>query len=125
MALRQWLRPQLKGLLYAHVGWFFTSNPSEPERWIPDLLADRDLNFISRTAAIWSLLSLAIPFVVGWVVTGRLAGAGLALLRGGVVRMAVLHHVTWGVNSVATCSVVAPSVPVTAASTCPSSQFLA
>lgn len=95
------LMPQLKGLGYAHVGWFFAANPSEPERWIPDLLADPDLAFISRTAALWSVLSLAIPFAVGWVATGTLAGASLALLWAGVVRMAVLHHVTWGVNSIA------------------------
>lgn len=91
---------QLKGLAHAHVGWFFASNPSEPERWISDLLADRDLRLISRTAALWASLSLAIPFFIGLAVTQTLTGAWLALLWAGVVRMALLHHVSWGVNSV-------------------------
>jgi stearoyl-CoA desaturase (delta-9 desaturase) len=95
------LWPQIKGLWHAHVGWLFVKNPSEPERWIPDLLADPDLRFVSDTAALWSALSLVLPFLLGWVITGRLAGALLALLWAGGVRIAVLHHVTWGVNSFA------------------------
>ena len=31
------LGPQLRGLWHAHVGWFFEANPSDSERWIPDL----------------------------------------------------------------------------------------
>ena len=93
------LRSQLRGLGHAHIGWLFKSNPSHPERWIPDLLADRDLAFISRTAAGWATLSFVLPFLLGLAVTGTLKGAILALLWGGLVRMAVLHHVTWGVNS--------------------------
>ncbi|MGI8491340.1 MAG: acyl-CoA desaturase [Acidimicrobiales bacterium] len=92
--------PQCKGLWHAHAGWFFRPNPSEPERWIPDLLADRDLRLVSNTAAIWAAASLALPFVIGWAVTGTPHGAWLALLWAGVVRMALLHHVTWSVNSV-------------------------
>ena len=93
--------PQLKGLWHAHIGWIFVGNPSEPERWIPDLLEDKDLCFVSRTAALWSVLSLVLPFGAGFVVTGRLSGALLALLWAGAVRVLVLHHVTWGVNSIA------------------------
>ena len=93
------VREQLRGLGHAHIGWFFVSNPSEPERWIPDLLADGDLAWVSRTAALWSLLSLLLPFGVGWACTQTLTGAFLAVLWAGVVRMALLHHVTWGVNS--------------------------
>jgi stearoyl-CoA desaturase (delta-9 desaturase) len=93
--------PQFKGLWHAHMGWFFVSNPSEPERWIPDLIADSDLNLISRTAALWSLLSLMIPFILGLAISGTLTGGLLALVWAGAVRVAVLHHVTWGVNSIA------------------------
>lgn len=91
---------QLKGLAHAHIGWFFRSNPPEPERWVPDLQADRDIAIVSRTDLVWFALSMAIPFGVGFAVTGSLYGAWLAFLWAGVVRVAVLHHVTWGVNSV-------------------------
>ena len=95
------IRSQAKGLLFAHVGWFFVPNPSHPERWCPDVLADRDLVVISKLAPLWTALSFVIPFGLGWAVTGNLAGAGSALLWAGVVRVFVLHHVTWGVNSIA------------------------
>ncbi len=92
--------PQLRGLWHAHLGWFFRANPSEPERWIPDLLADPDLQLISRTAAIWALLSLALPTLLGWALTGTLTGALATLLWAGAARIFLLHHVTWAVNSV-------------------------
>jgi stearoyl-CoA desaturase (delta-9 desaturase) len=93
-------RPQLRGLWHAHVGWFFETNPSHPERWIPDLLGDPDLQIISRTATLWALFSLALPTFLGWVLTGTLAGALAALLWAGGARIFLLHHVTWAVNSV-------------------------
>jgi stearoyl-CoA desaturase (delta-9 desaturase) len=92
--------PQLRGLGHAHFGWFFRPNPSEPERWVPDLLADRDLRFISRTAALWVVLSLALPTLVGWLLTGSASEALATLLWAGGVRIFLLHHVTWAVNSI-------------------------
>ncbi len=92
--------PQLRGLWHAQVGWFFEANPSHPERWIPDLLADHDLQVISETATVWVLLSLAVPTLLGWLLTGTLAGALATLLWAGGVRIFLLHHVTWAVNSV-------------------------
>ena len=90
---------QVRGLWHAHMGWFFSANPSEPERWIPDLLDDKDLDFVSRTAWLWSLVSLLLPFLLGLAITQSVEGGLLAFLWAGLVRMAVLHHVTWGVNS--------------------------
>jgi stearoyl-CoA desaturase (delta-9 desaturase) len=94
------LGPQLRGLWHAHVGWLFAANPSNPERWIPDLLADADLRLISRTATLWAWLSIMLPFFLGWLLTGTLTGALAALLWASGVRILLLHHVTWAVNSV-------------------------
>ncbi|HWG74128.1 MAG TPA: acyl-CoA desaturase [Acidimicrobiales bacterium] len=93
-------RAQLRGLCHAHVGWLFQSNPSEPERWIPELLADRDLAWISKTALLWSVVSLALPFALGLAVTGSFRGGLVTFLWAGLVRMLVLHHVTWSTNSI-------------------------
>jgi stearoyl-CoA desaturase (delta-9 desaturase) len=46
------------------------------------------------------LLSLAIPALAGWALTGTLAGAASGLLWGGLVRIFLVHHITWSVNSV-------------------------
>jgi stearoyl-CoA desaturase (Delta-9 desaturase) len=90
---------QLRGLWHAHAGWLFVHNEVDAERWSTDLLADPDLAFVTRTVVLWTVLSFLIPTVIGWLVIGTIKGALLAGLWGGVVRVAVLHHVTWSTNS--------------------------
>jgi stearoyl-CoA desaturase (Delta-9 desaturase) len=90
---------QLRGLWHAHAGWLFVPNEVNSERWSKDLRDDPDIAFVSRTVVLWTVLSFALPTAIGWLVTGTLWGAVLAGLWGGVVRVAVLHHVTWGTNS--------------------------
>ena len=93
------LTNQIRGLLHAHVGWLFVQNEVNSERWSKDLESDPDLVFVSRTVVLWTVLSFALPTAIGWMATGTIWGAFLAGLWGGVVRVAVLHHVTWGTNS--------------------------
>ncbi|HEV7161727.1 MAG TPA: acyl-CoA desaturase [Solirubrobacteraceae bacterium] len=93
-------RGALRGLLHAHVGWLFDhTQRGARERFAPDLLADPVVAFVDRTFVLWSLLGLAIPFGLGLLIGGTL-GAGLeALLWGGAVRILLLHHVTYSINS--------------------------
>jgi stearoyl-CoA desaturase (delta-9 desaturase) len=90
---------RLRGLFHAHVGWLFSGAQSCPTRWSRDLLGDRDVVAISRLAPLWMALSLALPFGLGWAITGSIFGGTLALIWAGLVRIALLHHVTWSVNS--------------------------
>jgi stearoyl-CoA desaturase (delta-9 desaturase) len=90
---------QLRGLWHAHAGWLFVPNEVNAERWSRDLQEDPDISFVTHTVVLWTVLSFVIPTAIGWVVTGTVWGALLAGLWGGVVRVAVLHHVTWGTNS--------------------------
>lgn len=94
------LGDRIGGLWHAHVGWLFQRNPVDAQRWSPDLLADKDIALISSMAPAWMVASLAIPFALGWAVTQSLRGALLALLWGGLVRVLLLHHVTWSINSI-------------------------
>jgi stearoyl-CoA desaturase (delta-9 desaturase) len=89
----------LRGLWHAHAGWLFVPNEVNAERWSNDLLDDPDLMFISRTVVWWTVLSFAIPMAIGGIVIGTIWGALLAGLWAGVVRVALLHHVTWSTNS--------------------------
>jgi stearoyl-CoA desaturase (delta-9 desaturase) len=41
-----------------------------------------------------------IPFLLGLGLTGELAGGLTALLWGGLVRIFLVHHVTWSINSI-------------------------
>ncbi len=90
----------LRGFLWAHVGWLFADDPTDTKRFAPDLLRDPDLVVVDRLFPVLAVASLVIPFAVGWAVFGTLAGALGAFLWAGLVRMALLHHVTWSINSV-------------------------
>jgi stearoyl-CoA desaturase (delta-9 desaturase) len=93
-------RGVLRGLAHAHVGWLFLHNQrASTERYAPDLLADPVIRFVNTTSLLWVLLGLAVPFGLG-VAIGDSIGAGLtSLLWGGAVRVFVLHHVTYSINS--------------------------
>ncbi len=89
----------LRGIAFSHVGWLFVSDASSAARYAPDMLRDRDMQRIDRLFPVLALASLAIPFAAGYVLAGTLTGALIALLWAGLVRMALLHHMTWSVNS--------------------------
>ena len=91
----------LRGLWHAHVGWLWRENGiSDAKKYAPDLLEDRGMRFISRHFLWWVALGLALPFALGFAITGTLAGGLLALLWGGLVRVFFVHHITWSINSV-------------------------
>lgn len=91
----------LKGLWHAHIGWLFESvGQAERERFAPDLLKDPVLRVVDRLFFLWVVLGLLIPFALGWAIGGTLGAAFAALLWAGLVRVFLLHHVTWSINSV-------------------------
>ncbi|MGH1551228.1 acyl-CoA desaturase [Streptomyces sp. L7] len=90
---------QLHGLLDAHVGWLFRNEQTPPERYAPDLLADPDIRAVSRAFPWLCLLTLALPSGLGWAIGGSWLYGVTGLLWAGLVRVALLHHVTWSVNS--------------------------
>ena len=94
------LRGALRGLFHAHVGWLFVHDQrGKRTRYAPDLLADPLLVWIDRTFVLWVIAGLALPFALGWLIGGTIHAALTGLLWGGAVRMLVLHHVTYSINS--------------------------
>ena len=89
----------LRGLAFSHVGWLFISDASDASRYAPDMLRDPDMRRIDRLFPVLAVGSLAIPFGIGLVISGTVVGAVSALVWAGLVRMALLHHITWSVNS--------------------------
>ena len=95
------LRGVLTGLWHAHAGWLMsTQGRAEWKRYAPDLYEDRGMRWIARHFVSLVLLSLALPALAGYAVSGTLAGAATGLLWGGLVRIFFVHHITWSVNSV-------------------------
>jgi stearoyl-CoA desaturase (delta-9 desaturase) len=98
---RQGWRGALGGLAHAHVGWVFRGKDrANPARYARDLLADRDLRFIGKTFPLWVVAGLALSFVLGVALSGGSVIGGLTgLLWGGGVRIFLLHHATFSINS--------------------------
>ncbi len=95
------IRGVIGGLWHAHMGWTFTGHGKADQRkYARDLYEDRGMRLISALFPVWVLLGLAIPFGLGWLATGTMTGALYGLLWGGAVRIFMVHHITWSVNSV-------------------------
>jgi stearoyl-CoA desaturase (delta-9 desaturase) len=93
-------RGSLAGLFHAHVGWLFEHDQrGSRERYAPDLLADPIVRWVDKTFVLWVVVGLAVPFGLGYALGGTLTAALTGLLWGGAVRMLVLHHVTYSINS--------------------------
>jgi stearoyl-CoA desaturase (Delta-9 desaturase) len=93
-------RGALRGLFYAHIGWVFRdAEVADESRYAKDLLTDPAMRFVDSAFLLWVLLGLAFPFGLGWALTGTVVGGLTGLLWGGAVRIFVLHHVTFSVNS--------------------------
>lgn len=90
---------QSRGLLDAHMGWFLRNEPVSPQRYAPDLLADPMMRRANAAFPLMCVLSLALPFFLGWAITGELRGALTGFVWAGLARVALLQHVTWSVNS--------------------------
>lgn len=94
------LGAMIKGAFHAHVGWMLPGEKPDVTRYAPDLLKDRDVVLMSRLFPLWVLLGLAIPTVLGGVITLSWSGALLGFIWGGLVRILLVHHITWSINSV-------------------------
>ena len=95
------VRGALRGLYHAHVGWLWrTQGRADRRRYAKDLLEDPGLRTINRLFLPIAAAGLAIPALLGGLVTGTLLGALTGLLWGGLVRIFLLHHVTWSINSI-------------------------
>ncbi len=92
----------LSGLWHAHTGWLFeTHGQASSKRFARDLLEDPVMRRINRWFPLIALSSLMLPFLIGLTLGGGALAAGLsALLWGGLVRIFLVHHITWSINSI-------------------------
>ena len=90
----------LKGLFHAHMGWLFDPEQANPRRYAPDLLRDPAVVRVSRAFPALVAVSLALPPVLGGLLSWSWQGAVTAFFWASLVRVAVLHHVTWSINSI-------------------------
>jgi stearoyl-CoA desaturase (Delta-9 desaturase) len=89
-----------KGLYYAHMGWLLNPERTSAEKFCPDLIADKDISRISRYFPGIVVATLLLPAAVGGLWSMSWQGAVTAFFWGSLVRVALLHHVTWSINSI-------------------------
>ena len=95
------VRGVLTGLWHSHVGWLFDGQRTSASRYAPDLKKDPVIRLVDKLFPLWVLLGLAIPFLAGFALSGGSLYAGFtAFLWAGLVRVFLLHHATWSVNSI-------------------------
>jgi stearoyl-CoA desaturase (Delta-9 desaturase) len=90
----------LRGLWHAHMGWVFRADPPDLDRYVEDLSRSRLLRGVSAWFLTWVALGLLLPAVLGGVISLTWMGVWTGLAWGGLVRIFLVHHVTWSVNSV-------------------------
>jgi stearoyl-CoA desaturase (delta-9 desaturase) len=94
------LRGALRGLAHAHMGWLFLhTQRGKKTRYAPDLIADPVIRWIDRKFLYWAIGGLVLPFFLGLAIGGSVHAGLTGMLWGGAVRVLLLHHVTYSINS--------------------------
>jgi stearoyl-CoA desaturase (delta-9 desaturase) len=94
------IRALTRGFLHAHMMWLFDTEQTPQRKYAPDLMKDTDVVRVSRLFWLWVAVSLALPAVLGGLLTWSWQGAVTAFFWGSLVRVGMLHHVTWSINSI-------------------------
>jgi stearoyl-CoA desaturase (delta-9 desaturase) len=90
----------VRGFWHAHMGWMFRPPDVSNERYAPDMLADPDIRMINKLFPVACVVTLGLPFALGWLLGGTFGAAWTALLWAGIIRIGLLHHMTWSINSI-------------------------
>lgn len=90
----------LRGLWHAHAGWLFDPDAPDLYRYVGDLQKDKTARVVSRLFLLWVVLGFAVPAALGGLLTWSWMGVLLGLLWSGLVRVFLVHHVTWSINSI-------------------------
>lgn len=92
---------RLRGFFHGHVGWLFSTKGME--RGViygRDLYDDPVIRFIDRAYLLWVVLSVGLPFLIAFGITGSVTRGIEALVWAGLVRIFFFQHATFAVNSV-------------------------
>jgi stearoyl-CoA desaturase (delta-9 desaturase) len=90
----------VRGFWHAHMGWIFDPRLTNQRRFVPDLLADRDIRMVHRLFGLLTAVTMLAPAVIGGLVSWSWWGAVTAFFWASLVRVTFLHHVAWSVNSI-------------------------
>jgi stearoyl-CoA desaturase (delta-9 desaturase) len=90
-----------RGMVHAHAGWLFRpeyTSMSVSAGEVKDLWQSSRTIALHRTYLVWGVIGLAIPTLIGFAAGGP-RGALTGFLWGGMVRVFLVSHIVWAVNS--------------------------
>jgi stearoyl-CoA desaturase (delta-9 desaturase) len=90
----------LRGLIHAHYTWMIEHDYPNAAHYTPDLLKDRAIQKVNRNYYWIAIAGLFVPGIVCGLVTGDWLATVSGVLWGGFIRMAVLGHTIWAINSI-------------------------
>ncbi len=90
----------MKGLWWAHMGWMFDVEQTPRSKYAPDLIADKGIRTVDRMFVPLVATSLLLPALVGGLWSWSWQGALTAFFWASILRVGLLHHVTWSINSI-------------------------
>jgi stearoyl-CoA desaturase (delta-9 desaturase) len=91
----------VRGFVHAHVGWMFSNKGMERGRlYGRDLYEDRMIRTIDRMYLLWVVLTLGLPFAIGYAIGGTWQAGVEGLVWGGLIRIFAYQHATFSVNSI-------------------------
>jgi stearoyl-CoA desaturase (Delta-9 desaturase) len=93
----------IRGLWHGQVAWMLNSDVTNTALFAKDLLRDPVITKVNRLYLTWVALGLAIPAIVGGVLTGTWTAVLQGFLWGGLVRIFIVNHAFWTINSIAHC----------------------
>ncbi len=92
----------LKGFFWAHIGWVMVSQEEERVEKVQDLEDDPILAFQDRHIFLLGfLVGMVLPGAAGWFFLGGVTGFLGGFIWGGLVRVVIVHHATFLINSAA------------------------
>jgi stearoyl-CoA desaturase (delta-9 desaturase) len=91
----------VSGLIHAHLGWMLAggAGQSDPKVYARDLLESRHIRTVHRLFPLIAVAGVLLPGAAVGLAHRSTAAAIEAVLWGGLVRIFLVHHVTWSINS--------------------------
>ena len=90
----------VKGFWHSHIGWMYDVEQTNQQRFAPDLVADPDIQKVDSNFHLLIAASLLAPALLGGLITWSWLGALTAFFWASLVRVFLLHHTTWSINSI-------------------------
>ena len=91
-----------RGFFWAHIGWVMVAEEEERVEKVQDLEGDPILAFQDRHIFLLGfLVGMLLPGAAGWFFLGGVTGFLGGFIWGGLLRIVIVHHATFLINSAA------------------------